>query len=237
VTAEVEMTKIKQAIREGRSVTLVRMTFNSPKLVEFVAQMGFDAVLIDCEHTSAGVERVEEMVRAARASGIAAIVRPEMLSDAIITRYLDCKADGIMAPHIDDVAAAERLCEIVRYARPQTWQELLLIAMIESTQAVDNLDSILKVQEIDVFFLARVDLGKSMGRGGLKNDPVVREAVDRAVSVISAAGRVPGAGGDIENVENTMRLGAKLVFVNVDDLLRYGSELYLERITTRSRPQ
>src|SRR5262245_58360833 len=125
------MAAIKQTIRDGKPVILVRMTFNSPKLVEFVAQLGFDTVLIDCEHTSAGVERVEEMVRAARASGIAAIVRPEMLNDAIITRYLDCRADGIMAPHIDDVAAAERFCEIVRYARPQTWQELLLVAMIE----------------------------------------------------------------------------------------------------------
>jgi 2-keto-3-deoxy-L-rhamnonate aldolase RhmA len=231
------MTNIKQAIRDGKPVTLVRMTFNSPKLVEFVAQMGFDAVLIDCEHTSAGVERVEEMVRAARASNIAAIVRPEMLNDAIITRYLDCRADGIMAPHIDDAAAAERLCDIVRYARPQTWQDLFLIAMIESTQAIDNLDSILKVPEIDVFFVARVDLGKSMGRSGLKNDPVVREMVDRTVNAISVAGRAPGAGGDIDNVENMVRLGAKLVFVNVDDLLRHGAELYLQRMTACSQPQ
>jgi 4-hydroxy-2-oxoheptanedioate aldolase len=159
-TGGMEMTAIKQAIHGGKPVTLVRMTFNSPKLVEFIGQIGFDAVLIDCEHTSAGVECVEEMVRAARASGIAAIVRPEMLNEAIITRYLDCKADGIMAPHIDDAASAERLCKIVRHARPQTSQDLVLVAMIESRQGIQNLDEILKVQEIDAFFLARVDLSK-----------------------------------------------------------------------------
>ena len=108
----------KEKIRNGKAITMVRMAFNSPKMVEFIGQLGFDSVLIDCEHTSASVERVEEMVRAARASGIAAIVRPEKLDDAIITRYLDCKADGIMAPHIDDAAAATRLCEGCASARP-----------------------------------------------------------------------------------------------------------------------
>jgi 2-keto-3-deoxy-L-rhamnonate aldolase RhmA len=229
------MTKIKQALRDGKPITLVRMTFNSPKLVEFVAQMGFDAVLIDCEHTSASVERVEEMVRAARASGIAAIVRPEMLNDAIITRYLDCRADGIMAPHIDDAAAAERLGEVVRYARPQTWQDLLLIAMIESGQAIDNLDAILKVRGIDVFFLARVDLGKSLGRSGMKNDPIVRDVVERAVGVIATAGRAAGAGGDIDNAADMVRCGAKLIFIGVDDLLRYGCEAYLQGTGLRPR--
>jgi 2-keto-3-deoxy-L-rhamnonate aldolase RhmA len=227
------MTTIKQAIRGGKPITLVRMTFNSPRMVEFIAQMGFDAVLIDCEHTSAGVERVEEMVRAARASGIAAIVRPEMLSDAIITRYLDCKADGIMAPHVDDVASAERLGEIVRYARPQTWQDLLLVAMIESKRAIENLDAILNVQGIDVFFLARVDLSKSLGLGAAKDHPTVRTIVDDAVRRISAAGLMPGAAGDIENVAAAIQRGVRLIFVNVDDLLRYGCETYLERMRAR----
>jgi 2-keto-3-deoxy-L-rhamnonate aldolase RhmA len=229
------MSKIKQALRDGKHVTMVRMGFNSPKMVEFIGQLGFDAVLIDCEHTSASVERVEEMVRAARVANIAAIVRPEMLNDAIITRYLDCKADGIMAPHIDDAASARRLCEIVRYARPQSYKDLLLVAMIESKQAIDNLDEILTVEDIDILFLARVDLSKSLGFGGAKHHPAVRKMVDDAVAHIRAKGRIAGAAGDLDNVATVVEQGAKLIFVSVEDLVRHGCEVYLDRARKKSK--
>jgi 4-hydroxy-2-oxoheptanedioate aldolase len=152
-----------------------------------------------------------------------------MLDDAIITRYLDCKADGIMAPHIDDAAAARRLCEIVKYARPQTHQDLLLVAMIESKQAIENLDDILKVEGIDAFFLARVDLSKSLGFGGVKHHPDVRKTIDDAIGRIIARGRIAGAAGDIDNVATVIEQGAKLIFIVVEDLLRFGCETYLDR--------
>jgi 4-hydroxy-2-oxoheptanedioate aldolase len=224
------MTKIKEKWRRGEPVFLVRMAFNSPKMVEFIAQFGFDAVLIDCEHTSASVSCVEEMVRAARASGIAAIVRPEILNESIITRYLDCKADGIMAPHVDDAAGAKMLCSIVKYARPLNYQDLVLIAMIESKQAIENLDDILAVDGIDSFFLARVDLSKSLGLGGDKKSEIVRKVVDAAVARISAKGLIAGAAGDMDNVADVIARGARLIFVTVEDMVRYGCETYLKAV-------
>lgn len=228
------MNKMKQALKAGKPVTMVRMGFNSPKMVEFIGQLGFDSVLIDCEHTSASVACVEEMVRAARASGITAIVRPEMLEDAIVTRYLDCRADGIMAPHIDNAAAAMRLCEIVKYARPQTYQDLLLVAMIESKDGIDKLDEIVGVDGIDVAFLARVDLSKSLGLGGAKNHPIVRKAVDEAIRRIVAINGIAGAAGDIDNVQDVVERGARLIFVTIEDLLRHGCDAYLRQIGASS---
>jgi len=68
---------LKQTLDGGGTAVMVNLTFNSPNLVEHLAALGFDAVMLDCEHTSASVESIEELARAARAAGIAAIVRPD----------------------------------------------------------------------------------------------------------------------------------------------------------------
>jgi len=211
---------------------MVNLSFNSPNLVEYLASLGFDAVMLDCEHTSASVERIEELARAARASGIAAIVRPEKLDDALITRYLDCNIAGIIVPHVDDAAAARRVVEIVRYARPDSHQDLVIIAMLESAAAVANIDEILAVEGIDVFFLARVDLSKSLGWGGDKRHPEVRATVDRLIAHIQAAGRHAGAAGDFDQVPDIVRQGVSLVFVGTKSLMEPGARAYLDKVSS-----
>lgn len=224
------MHKFKQTLTSGGSAVLVNLMFNSPNLVEYLGQLGFEAVMLDCEHTSASVERIEELARAARAAGIAAIVRPEKLDEALITRYLDCRIAGIMVPHVDDAATARRIVEMVRYAQPTGWQDLLIIAMLESKEAVDNIDEILAVEGIDVFFLARVDLSKSLGHKGDKHHPEVRAVVDRLIARIGAAGRVAGAAGDFDMVETIAAQGARMIFVSTKGLLEPGARTYRARL-------
>jgi len=223
---------MKKVLAGGGTAVMVNLGFNSPNLVEHLARLGFDAVMLDCEHTSASVERIEELARAARASGIAAIVRPEKLDEALITRYLDCSIAGIIVPHVDDAAAARRIVDIVRYARPDSYQDLVIIAMLESAAAVANIDEILAVEGIDVFFLARVDLSKSLGFGSDKRHPQVRATVDRLIARIQAAGRHAGAAGDYDQVSDVVRQGVRLVFVGTKDLLAPGARTYLEKVSS-----
>lgn len=226
------MRNLKQTLAGGGTAVLVNLTFNSPALVEHLAGLGFDAVMLDCEHTSASVERIEELARAARASGIAAIVRPEKLDEALITRYLDCNVAGIMVPHVDDAAAARRIVDAVRYARPDSHRDLVIVAMLESAAAVANIDEILAVDGIDVFFLARVDLSKSLGYGGDKRHPEVRATVDRLVARIQAAGRIAGAAGDYDLVPDIVAQGVRLVFIGTKGLLEPGARAYLDMVSS-----
>lgn len=224
------MADLKKVLDGGGTAVLVNLVFNSPALVEYLAGLGFDAVMIDCEHTSASVERVEELARAARASGIAAIVRPEKFDEALVTRYLDCRVAGIMVPHVDDAATARRIVDTVRYALPDRHQDITIIAMLESATAIARLDEILAVDGIDVFFLARVDLSKTMGHGGDRNHPDVVAAVSRAIARIRAAGRCAGAGGDYGVVGEVVKQGARLVFVGTRGLLEPGARAYLDSV-------
>ena len=218
-----------------RPITTVYNTFNTPSLVEFIATLGFDAVIVDCEHSSASFETVENMVRAARASGIAAIIRPEKLDRALIARYLESKPSGLMLPLVHDADMARRFVEIVRYAAPER-EDLLLIAMLESEEGLANLEEIAAVEGIDVLFFARVDLSKSMGIPNGKLDPRVRAAIDKAIARTLASGKIAGAAGDFDNAGDVLEQGARLLFLGTKAVFQHGAAAYLGAVRDRLHP-
>src|SRR5271166_1821667 len=105
----------KEKLRRDEVVVVVNPDHPSPSLTEFIATLGFDGVFIDCEHGMAGIERVQEMCRAARVVGVQSVVRPEADAPHLITRYLDAGAGGVMVPHIETPEAARSVVEAVRY--------------------------------------------------------------------------------------------------------------------------
>ena len=78
-------------------------------------------------------------------------------------RCLNAGADGVMVPLVHTADAGPRGREAFRYACPDDHEKRLLIAMIESIEAVGNLDEILEVEGIDVFFVGPGDLSQNMG--------------------------------------------------------------------------
>jgi 2-keto-3-deoxy-L-rhamnonate aldolase RhmA len=103
--------------------------------------------------------------------------------------------------------------------------------MIEDTQAVENLESILAVPGVDVLHVASGDLGQSMGNPGRE---AVRELMRQVVPVIHAAGKVAGVGGnapsDTEGVAQLVRLGARFVTISAWGLLQLGAEDFRRRV-------
>src|SRR4029450_6418848 len=85
----------------------------------------------------------------------------------------------------------------------------LLIVLIEDIVGVNNLDDIVKVDHIDVFFVAPSDLATSMGHIGNVGHPDVRKTIDAAIGRIVAAGRVAGTLVNTGNVERYTRLGVR----------------------------
>lgn len=220
------MKNLKQRVAAGAEI-LVDCAFNSPPLVEYLGKLGFTSVLIDCEHGAAGIERVEELTRAARASRVNPIVRTETHAAHAISRYLDCGAEGIMVPMVDTPDMAREIVRTIRYARPQTYEEILIVAMIESREAILKLPQIMAVEGIDIFFLARVDLSKSLGHGGDKSHPAVLSMIDDAVTQLKNAGLQFGLGGDLGDVSRVVATGAHLILVNSRAFLNHGAQVYL----------
>jgi 4-hydroxy-2-oxoheptanedioate aldolase len=213
----------------------------SPAVVEMCGHAGFDFVIIDNEHGPASIETTEHLIRAARCANIIPIVRtlePEIL------RILDIGASAIQVPQVNTAEQARRIVAAAKYppvgnrgaafspraagygffggaAHAKTSNEGLgVILMIETREALDNLDEILAVPGIDALFIGPNDLSFSMGFSGDQKHTDVVGAIDSAIKKIArskvAAGlmTVP-----LEDQRKYAGLGARYLTTNVASVL------------------
>lgn len=242
--------KLKQKLASGQRVTVVAPFGSSAGLVEALGYMGFDGVFLDGEHGSAGWEAIEDMVRAAEVAGYSSIVRVEHNDAATITRALDRGAGGVQIPHINTAAEALAAVQHAKYAPigHRGWsggraalgvdastfaqhanEQTVVAVMLEETEALDNLDEILRVEHIDVFFVAPGDLAQSMGLPGQTGDQRVRTAMDDALRRIRQAGRVSGTLTSPAQLDHHLELGVQFLYVGLNALLEPGAREFVRR--------
>lgn len=241
---------LKQKLHSGQSVTVVAPLAPSAGLVEVLGYMGFDGVFLDGEHGSAGWEAIEDMVRAADLAGFCSIVRVERNDPATITRALDRGAGGVQIPHVNNAAEALLAVEHAKYAPigHRGWaggraalgvdaatyaqhanEQTLVAVMLEETEALDNLDEMLRVDHVDVFFVAPGDLAQSMGLPGQTGHPRVQAAIDDALRRIRQAGRVSGALTSPSQLDHHLELGVQYLYVGLNALLEPGARDFIRR--------
>jgi 4-hydroxy-2-oxoheptanedioate aldolase len=225
--------KLKAKLRAGEIATLCHSSHPSASVMERLAETGFDAVLIDCEHGSVGRDRVEEMSRAAALAGTAAIIRPEGSLPHLITGYLGCGVDGFMLPLIMSPAHAKEMVDYFQFSAPVDYADRTLILMIERIEAVDSLPEIMRIPGVDAYMVAPSDLALSMGEfvPGDKQSPKVTAAIDRAVKTIVDAGKVCGARIDFTDLPEFVEKGATLLYTHADHMLAAGAKQYFSIVS------
>ena len=246
-------TKLK--LGEGKTVFGAIIGRYAPDLVELFGAIGYDFVMIDCEHGPMDLDQVEHMVRAAEVFNITPIARIPNHSDSTVLRFLDRGVQGVIVPHVNTREEAAAVTGAARYypdghrgvgggrahdygvgvTRDEStrWvnSQTMVIPMVEDVQAVENLEAILTVPGIDVLHVASGDLGQSMGNPGGEK---VRQLMRQVVPVIQAGGKIAGVGGnapsDAEGVAELIRLGARFVTISAWGLLRLGAEDFRRRV-------
>jgi 2-keto-3-deoxy-L-rhamnonate aldolase RhmA len=203
---------------------------------------GYDFLFIDMEHGSMSVDLAAQLSIAAQDAGITPVVRVPGFEHFHATRVLDAGAQGIVVPHVDTPEIAARMVSNCRYppvghrsvtgAVPQLdfeshpmaeWTEAvndatLLILMIESPQAVENIDRIAAVPGFDVLLVGTNDLCIEMGIPGQLEHPRVVDAFERIVAACRANGKYAGLGGVYEPrlLERYIAMGFRLVLAGND---------------------
>jgi 2-keto-3-deoxy-L-rhamnonate aldolase RhmA len=225
----------------------------SPQLVEMAGGLGFDWVLIDCEHGTITLETVELMIMAAEASGVSPIVRPRSKTGQDIVEAMDRGAAGVQVPHIMSSADAVAAVEAVKFhpmgrrglavgtrasgysyrgslgAFTQAANEQTLIcAQIEDEAAIQHVEEILIVDWIDVFFIGPSDLSQSMGYPGNPKAEPVAKAIDATLEKIIAAGKIPGMPATAENVASVVTRGVRYIYNHTATLLGAAAAAYLK---------
>jgi len=213
-------TRLPARLRSGQPLHGIFNSIPSPALVEMCAYAGFDFIVIDNEHGSADLQTTEHMLRAARAAGIAPIVR---CFERDIPRVLDMGASGVQVPMVETPEQAERLAARVRYPLPPgrdglggqrgsafssraagygffggpahtalSNDGLVFVAMVETPLGVRNAAAIAAVSGVDAVFVGPNDLAHSMGFENRWQEPPVQAAIEQTLRAVAAAGKCPG---------------------------------------------
>ena len=226
------MKHIKQRLRDGDTVTMVDPSYTNPALSEDLGRLGFDVIFIDCEHSAAAPEQAEAMARAARAAGVASLLRPELTAPHLLVRYLDRMVDGLMLSNIHDAASARSSVDVIRAARAEAgdFSEKLIVVEIGSLEAVDNIEELCAIDEIDVLFIGSGSLAKALGRPGERYHPDVVQLCERAIAQTRRAGKAPGSLARYEDVPAVLEAGAQLLYVFLKPLLSRAIHEYKELV-------
>jgi 4-hydroxy-2-oxoheptanedioate aldolase len=246
---------LKEKLAQGQTVIGAFVRVASPTLVEICAYSGFDFVVLDAEHGPLGEESVEQLVRAAEASGIPALVRVPNSVPSTILRFMDTGAMGVHVPEVnskeDAVAAVsgvkyqpeghrglagvrasgygqlEPLTDYVRAANAET----MVVAHLENIVGVRSIGEILDVQGLDVIYMGPVDLSNSLGIPGQTSDPRVQEAIAAAAKEVRDRGRVLGTiVRDVDSAKARVEQGYRYLLIGTEGLLGGAARAFLQGV-------
>ena len=177
------------------------LTLGHNSIAEIMARAGFEWLVVDMEHSVITLDTAQQPIQVIEGCGVTPLVRVGENNPTIIKRVMDAGAHGVIVPMVNTREQAEAAVSAVRYpplgtrgvglARAQGYgdefekyrdwvkEESIVIAQIEHTNAVDNLESILSVNGIDGCIIGPYDLSGSLGMPGNFEHPDVLAALKK----------------------------------------------------------
>ena len=210
------MKPFRQRLQQG-DVVLGQMVLElfTPGIGPMLAACGLDFVIFDMEHGRCDISLLAEMIASCRGREIVPIARVPDLLYRPLSRVLDVGARGVMVPRVETREQAEDIVAQLKYA-PQGRrgvalgiahdlyraggpdffakinEETVVILLLETAKAFENLDAIASVPGVDVAWMGHYDLTVSMGIPARFDHPRFLEAMDALVAVCRRHGVAPG---------------------------------------------
>ncbi len=229
----------REKMRRGQACLGAGITFADPAVSEALGP-SVDFLWIDLEHSAIGMESMQAHLIAARAVGVAALVRVPGAEVSTIKRVLDSGAPGLIVPQVGSADEVRAIVEACRYKpagnrgfgprRPNHYgrsgganylaaanRDLFVAVQIENTRALDDLDAIVRVEHLDSLVIGPYDLSLSMGIQ--VTHPHLFEAIERIVAAAKRAGLFVGIGmgaGDHAFAERAIQMGIDWLQVGGD---------------------
>ena len=206
---------LRERLNQGKVCAGILTSMPSVNMAQALSNSGFDWLFVDMEHGAIDIASCHHMITATAGTECAPVVRVMEPSISYTKPVLDSGAMGIIFPMVTSKEAAESAVKAVRYPpegergwgpfyAPMRWgngnsmdyykvsNDVVIIALIEHIESVKNIDAILGVNGIDVFFIAPMDLAASMGHVGNRDHPDVQAVIKRGEKAIKDAGQALG---------------------------------------------
>src|SRR2546422_1987424 len=210
--------ELRKIIADGKTVLNAWLAIANPFSAELMAHQGFDAVTIDLQHGPVDFQAAVGMLAAISTTAAVPMVRVPWNEPILTAKLLDAGAYGVICPMINSKAQAEALVNVCRYpprgARSfgpnravlyggaDYWQhadeEILLFAMVETREALANLEEIVSVDGLDGVYVGPSDLSLSMGKTPTLDpqDEEVLAAIRTICDTARASGKIAGVHTD-----------------------------------------
>lgn len=216
------------------------MQIPSPDVAELLASGGFDWVTIDLEHGAIARHQLPDLFRAIELHGAVPLARVALPDGSLCQQALDSGAAGVVIPRVE---SASQLTEIVAgcmwppsgkrgvgFSRANLFgrmfedykteaQQPLIVAQIESKNAVTSIASLLAVRGLDAVMIGPYDLSASLGVPGQVDHPDVRACVSEVLKACRKAGVPSGmhvVTPDPKRLEEEIAAGHRFLAYGVD---------------------
>lgn len=195
---------VRKSLAEGQSVFGLTITVPSVEVAAQAANLGFDFLWIEMEHSPTTLESLRNMVLATRGLKSVPFARVPVNELWMAKRVLDCGVLGVIFPFTSTPELARQAVAACKYpphggrgsgAGLATFRwpavegyydfadrNVMVIANIEEAKAVENIEPIASTEGLDVLFVGTSDLAFSLGFRGKQDHPRVEEALQEVVN-------------------------------------------------------
>jgi 2-keto-3-deoxy-L-rhamnonate aldolase RhmA len=240
--------KVLTKLRQGQPARLAMLGHFIPPFIAYAAHEGYDGIWLDLEHRAMEQREVQALLALFHHYDIDCMLRPATREKALLYRYLEDGATGLIVPHVSDAETAHDLVNKVRYPPIEDRglagigldanygldsdvvqhanSETFLFVQIETVEAVNNLEAIATVEGIDGLYIGPADLGLRMSFEPDATRKNMSEVMLKVATVCAAHEKAWGSFAVREaDVEAQVELGANLLVWGADFmLLRRGIE-------------
>lgn len=249
--------KLREIWKSGNAAVNGWLAIANSFSAETMAHQGWDSLTIDLQHGVVDYPAMVTMLQAISTTPTVPVVRVPWLEPGILMKALDAGAYGVICPMVNTREDAQRLVAYTHYAPrgtrsfgpvrallyggadyPQHADDTIVaFAMIETAQALDNLDAILSVEGLDAIYIGPSDLSLALGAKPAFDDvePKVAQAIDHILARAKAHGVVAGIhNGTPESALARIAKGFQFVTIGSDArLLAGGSQQILAKMRGR----
>ena len=181
---------------------------------EILANAGYEWIVADCEHSDIDVELFANLARGMHGRGAVPLVRVRENDTLAIRQMLDMGAQGIVVPLVNNAQDAQKAVSAAKYpplgvrgfclSRMNNYgadfeeyvqhanDDIAVVVMIESQEAVQNINEILAVAGVDGTLIGPYDLSGSYGIPGQTDHPTVQDACQKVLQASQDAGKAAG---------------------------------------------
>jgi len=231
--------------------------FPDPNVIEALARTGLQSIILDMQHGMFDEQAVLAGVAAAALSGKPVLVRLPVDAGGLASRVIDFGAAGVVCPMVNTADDARRLVALTKFppVGQRSWgprrcvplsglapadylrnaNDLIFVfAMIETREALDNLDDILAVAGIDGVFVGPADLSVSLSGGTRLDEPQVPAELPAVAETVARHGKVAGIfSPSAENALDCQAAGFRFVALAQDSLfMAQAANAAVEKVRT-----